>query len=122
MLDDMSDLPAGPVLDRLIAEGPMGWHLNPDNSDPARGIFCYNSGFIVRPTRWDMRDWCPSTRPEQALQVVEHMASQKHDWQIRHNCYGSEALVTGNDSWSQATTLALAICRAALTAHQRDPN
>lgn len=106
-----TDLPAGPELDRLVAEDVMEWFVE----DSGDGM----PWFAVWPgdgtSRWvhQVAVWNPSTNMAHAWEVVERM-----------RVHGSAAIQSGDFGWEVifggsvgiADTAQLAICRAALKA------
>lgn len=119
----MTDLPAGPALDVLIATKVMGWTRLPDSFDGivATPVYRTNDGFET--------SYVPpfSTMIVHAWEVVERMSRPPHSLcvQIENDSMQGEV-----DEWSchfnpvgmqprgyaVADTAPLAICRAALRA------
>ncbi|MDE2097706.1 MAG: hypothetical protein KGL39_10695 [Patescibacteria group bacterium] len=117
--DEILALPAGPMLDRLVAEKVMGWHAerNPfaSNAEHEAGFFCWHDAqrvFIEH-----ARDWKPSEGIACAWNVVNKMHAD-----------GRECIVANadGDQWeaefygdgfrcgiNTSETAQLAICRAA---------
>lgn len=112
------EMPAGPELDRLIAEKVMGWEYSA----------AYNAYFLSDGKRErEPSDWSPSTNIAQAWEVVEHMTqTTKETWEFRSTTTLHTAIFEfdgGRDRpWKpgqyvgDALTMPLAICRAALRA------
>ncbi len=134
----MDNLPAGPELDRLIAEKVMGWEKDSSAFSPrahqviklmkrlgAKELFWWKTG----PGGLDFRiEWAPSTNIAHAWEVVgaiEARSQSSEDLSCLYlNRYDSEGWCAtfalygreDNGDWSGAPTAPLAICRAALAA------
>lgn len=108
----------GPELDRLIAEGVMGWERMSDYWADEHGF----RGWIEIPSNiphdWEII-WSPSTRIEHAWEVVEKVGLLNWPNSLQHgNLDGLWTIerFTGEttDIIAQAETAPLAICLAAL--------
>lgn len=107
----MTDLPAGPEMDRLIAEKVMGWTLNEDgNWIDGEGEYRYPSPESFA----GLSAFGPSTNIAHAWQVVERMREI-----IRPSIEYVDGLGWRADfetSYGWGETAPLAICRAAIAA------
>ena len=79
-MDETKDheLAAGPVLDRLIAARVMGWDVEyrlPPGERPAHEGEAHFYDKLTK-TLYLPSQWCPSSDPEQALQVLQHLQSE----------------------------------------------
>lgn len=122
----IADIPAGPDLDRLVAEKVMGWKWGPTGADYSgwQGSKQYPNGMWNRKNDACRGHWSPSTDIAHAWEVVEHMEqngglianmySQRGCWSV-----GIEPLPESRyiEVFREvAETAPLAICRAALLA------
>lgn len=111
---NIDDMPAGPEMDRLVAERVMGWEPKPPR---------WNGWWYYEDHRPDEDSKCfqPSTNIAHAWEVVDRMKIRgddvcldfyrSHDqWQVSTNA------PKGRGSCASADTAPLAICRAALKA------
>lgn len=110
------EMPAGPEIDRLVAE-LMGWTEKPDKNgeryiaDGIAVLFCERDGYVR---------FQPSTNIAHAMEVVEHMPTGFMMWD-QGGCWSVEYDAGRADGFRDvgrtvAETLPLAICRAALKA------
>lgn len=79
----MTDLPAGPKLDRLIAEKVMGWTVTgaPSLGECRKGQWFWNKMsrvFLREGDYGDCEIWSPSTNIVHAWVVVEKMQENKY--------------------------------------------
>lgn len=126
-----NELPAGPELDRLIAEKVMGWTWHDDESLRLGGLWVNESGVGAEPPSVSDQEympstWQPSTSIAHAWEVVERMEPQLRIQPGGHTPYyaimrsqgGYVAGYWTDINWmtSPADTAPLAICRAALQA------
>ena len=121
------EMPAGPALNRAIAEQVMKWDLLKE--DPG-GVYVYTCGRIVRPTRWDCRDFDPSGDIGHAWEVAEKLRlilfpANSGGWVACRSGYMDECdngAPMHGDGWidahiecqAEAPSAVLAICRAAM--------
>lgn len=127
------DLAAGPVLDRMVAHLVMGWDVDyrlPAGERPAHDGVAH---FYDKSTRtlYLPEQWCPSSNPEQALQVLRHLQSE--DWHLGADIRSSRGSPEDDPYWDVVLTgmygdtgvsagydFPLALCRAALDlCHER---
>ena len=112
--DEILNMPAGRVLDALVAEKVMDWHwykfLDPKLVDEAKGAWLDKDNRVMH------NEWLPSTDIADAWQVVEKMQSfelemdYQESWHAYVNFPGEEWYSSIGD------TAPLTICRAALLA------
>jgi hypothetical protein len=123
----VDELPAGPELDRLVAEMVMGWQWGKNRIDAGMDAFGdwreahEVEGPIRNPGGYFVRHWSPSTDIAHAWEVVERMSELGNP--LRHLSDGRSRIgyffarfgdsTEGN--WP-AETAPLAICRAAIVA------
>lgn len=120
---DYDTMPAGPELDRLVAEMVMGWKLRPDGMAYHGGATGWR---VPHPGAVPPAQFSPSTNIANAWEVVERMAPRLRIQKGGHTPYYAIhrtelGYVAGY--WtavpfltSPADTAPLAICRAALKA------
>lgn len=113
----IQDMPAGPEMDRLVAEKVMGWRLSNRNrwcSIDGMTIFSSDDEVVATPcfSVYLMESW-------QALEIAARMsgAFSIRDWGDqfivgfgKHDAFGVPLVI------ASAETIPLAICRAALIA------
>lgn len=117
--EEIDKLEAGPALDRLIAEQVMGWKSNGSQTSDGLPVYRVKGGQTV----W-LRDWKPSKRIESAWETVDRMrtASPYPFWfELTARPVGYACNFVGDTAhMAYALTPALAICRAALLAMERE--
>lgn len=110
----VQDMPAGPEMDRLVAEKVMGWKVS--HLGRGRCETVNNSGVTY------IRYWVPSSEISSAWEVVEHMNRKTggfmvEDWGDKFFAGFGPADPAGvRRKVATADTAPLAICRAALIA------
>lgn len=132
-MTNIDTMPAGPEMDRLIAEKVMGWRLfNYETDEPAIDHLS-SDGCAWRDAQGrdgfdgEAWKWAPSADIAHAWEVVEKMEDD-HEWRIE-NDQGEqfpwlvEAMSLKDQSFgklvsAEAEAAPLAICRAALKAVQ----
>jgi len=118
---NIDQMPAGPEMDRLVAEKVMGWRL--DVAHPGQQIWRDLTANRNRTTSHleSYRDFSPSTSIAHAWEMVEALKGFDVflNLQVRENkCWCSAEDYSGNELFSRfwAETASLVICRAALKA------
>lgn len=111
----MTDLPAGPELDRLVAEKVMGWRLS--SIEQPAGL--YNLVYVYRDA-WDAlrKGWSPSTNIAHAMEVVTELEKSGLELGLCRfidSYWEANFSIAERDGVSaKGETAQLAICRAAL--------
>ena len=115
-MTDYDTMPAGPEMDRAVAEKVMGWHW-----DDAEDAWCLGERimFGIRANRWGLLDhWSPSSNTTHAFAVVDHCRAK--DWQVTMQWDKVDRVwrtwVNGGLPIENTDKAALAISRAALKA------
>jgi hypothetical protein len=110
-------LPAGPELDRLVAERVMGWTLAPDKSSSGK-VMPWNAWYAEDGTRIcaeeGVYDLHYSRDMSLAWEVVKRMWNAGHDFEISGRTGSAWADFGGLGSFGTFTDIPLLICRAAL--------
>lgn len=113
----MTDLPAGPELDALVATKVLGWRKTipgelywTDRKEPVK---------TLAPVKCEVSKWSPSTRIDHAWEVMEKLGSlqvSKFTNDRWHACRTQDGDWDCCDWYSIADTAPLCICYAALRA------
>lgn len=122
-MTNYADMPAGPEMDRLVAEKVMGWAIK-RHYQPEGMIFHAREDdaiFVDGKMKWWANAWSPSTNIAHAWGVVEKMRQlswkafqlSSHDEGQR---WGAIFMSGGMEARKVADTAPLAICRASLIA------
>lgn len=107
-MTNYADMPAGPEMDRLVAEKVMGWIS-------AGSPYWYKDGYNVQ----SVYEWQPSARIDNAWQVVEKMEERGSPLRMMFKSIHDKGYWARFGDGPQnfyGDTAPLAICRAALIA------
>lgn len=109
-------MPAGPEMDREVAEKVMGWTIGFDNCD----LYEWNGRLWTGPM-WDedAKIWRPSSKVGQAWEAAEKMGDGFIIWRSEEVWFCKSSPSAGA---VRAATAPLAICRAALEAIPCSPS
>jgi hypothetical protein len=69
------EIPAGPQLDRLVAEKVMGWEFVADDPSIGEGGYADGAGTLKKL----ISEWSPSTNLNDAWELVEKIAGNFYD-------------------------------------------
>jgi len=119
---DYDTMPAGPEMDRLVAEKVMGWRLPDQDDSEYRWLDDHgNPTDYAVESSYNWSVWSPSRNIAHAWEVVERlkMRSADQDLHIEHHKdsgWGVSSCDPGSgfEDWTYAPTPMLAICRSAL--------
>lgn len=107
-----------------VSEKVMGWSSGTDGSigkywwvDPGRKGICDGHPYCQRKT--PCSNWNPTKDANHALEVLERLRAKGYEFRLGPTDSGWEVMIVDpemDDTYTHATTLPLAICRAAVKA------